>query len=202
MIAVVDYGVGNLFSLTASLKMVGADSEVTSDPERILAADKIILPGVGAFGDAAARLSALHLDDVLRTSASRGTPLMGICLGMQLLLDKSYEYGEHEGLGLIKGNVRPIADVIDKDLKIPHIGWNRLIVKKPSPLFQYLNDGDCVYFVHSYYAADCGDSVTAVAEYSAELTASVEKGNVFGCQFHPEKSGDVGLKILKAFCEI
>ena len=142
------------------------------------------------------------LDKVILGEAQKGKDIMGICLGMQLLFEKSYEYGEHEGLGLIGGSVRPIADVIDKDLKIPHIGWNRLIVKKQSPLFKYLIDGDCVYFVRSYYATDCDDAVTATAEYSAELTASVEKDNVYGCQFHPEKSGDVGLKILKAFCEI
>ena len=175
---------------------------MTSDPEIIAKADRLILPGVGAFEDAAKKLRDSGMADIIRKETASGKPLMGICLGMQLLLDLSYEYGEHEGLGLIKGNVRPIADVIDPGLKIPHIGWNRLIVKRQSPLFKYLNDGDCVYFVHSYYAADCDDSVTAVAEYSAQLTASVEKDNVYGCQFHPEKSGDVGLRILKAFCEI
>ena len=202
MIAIIDYGVGNLFSLQSSFAAIGQEAVVTSDPDTIAKADRLILPGVGAFEDAAKKLRDTGMADVIKRETAAGKPLMGICLGMQLLFDKSYEYGEHEGLGLIRGNVRPIAEVIDKDLKIPHIGWNRLIVKKPSPLFKYLNDGDCVYFVHSYYAADCDDSVTAVAEYSAELTASVEKGNVFGCQFHPEKSGDVGLKILKAFCEL
>ena len=203
MIAVVDYGVGNLFSLTASLKMVGADSEVTSDPERILAADKIILPGVGAFGDAAARLSALHLDEVLRQAASRGTPLMGICLGMQLLFRRSFEYGEHEGLGLVKGEVRAISEVIPEDYKIPHIGWNALSFgKEKHELFKYLNDGDFVYFVHSFFGADCTESVIATAEYGAPLTAAVASGNVMGCQFHPEKSGSVGLNILRAFLEI
>ena len=202
MIAIIDYGVGNLFSLQSSFAAIGEEAVVTSDPAVIAAADRLILPGVGAFEDAAKKLRDSGMADVIKREAAADKPLMGICLGMQLLLEKSYEYGEHEGLGLIRGSVKPIADVIDKELKIPHIGWNRLIVKKPSPLFKYLNDGDCVYFVHSYYAADCDDSVTAVAEYSAELTASVENGNVFGCQFHPEKSGDVGLKILKAFCEI
>ena len=202
MIAIIDYGVGNLFSLQSSFAAIGQEAVVTSDPEVIAKADRLILPGVGAFEDAANKLRATGMADVIKRETAAGKPLMGICLGMQLLFDKSYEYGEHEGLGLIHGNVRPIADVIDKELKIPHIGWNRLIVKRQSPLFRYLNDGDCVYFVHSYYAADCDDSVTAVAEYSAELTASVERGNVYGCQFHPEKSGDVGLKILKAFCEI
>ena len=201
MIAIIDYGVGNLFSLKSSFAAIGSEAVVTSDPGVIAEADRLILPGVGAFEDAARKLRDTGMADVVRREAASGKPIMGICLGMQLLLDKSYEYGEHEGLGLIHGSVRPISDVIDEGLKIPHIGWNRLIVKKQSPLFKYLNDGDCVYFVHSYYAADC-DDVTAVAEYSAELTASVEKGNVFGCQFHPEKSGDVGLNILRAFCEV
>ncbi|MBQ3265436.1 MAG: imidazole glycerol phosphate synthase subunit HisH [Ruminococcus sp.] len=202
MIAIIDYGVGNLFSLQSSFAAIGQEAVVTSDPEIIAKADRLILPGVGAFEDAAKKLRDSGMADVIKCEAAAGKPLMGICLGMQLLLEKSYEYGEHEGLGLISGNVRPIADVIDKDLKIPHIGWNRLIVKRQSPLFKYLSDGDCVYFVHSYYAADCDKAVTAVAEYSAELTASVERDNVYGCQFHPEKSGGVGLKILKAFCEI
>ena len=202
MIAIIDYGVGNLFSLQSSFAAIGEEAVVTADPAVIAQADRLILPGVGAFEDAAKKLRDSGMADVIKHEVAAGKPMMGICLGMQLLFEKSYEYGEHEGLGLIKGNVRPIADVIDKGLKIPHIGWNRLIVKKPSPLFKYLNVGDCVYFVHSYYAADCEDSVTAVAEYSAELTASVENGCVYGCQFHPEKSGDVGLKILKAFCEI
>ena len=140
--------------------------------------------------------------EVVKSEAAAGKPVMGICLGMQLLFDKSCEYGEHEGLGLIRGEIRPISEVIDPDLKIPHIGWNALLFKKDSKLFKYIKEGDCVYFVHSYYAADCADSVTATAEYSADLTASVESGNVYGCQFHPEKSGDVGLNILRAFCEI
>ncbi|MBQ4239112.1 MAG: imidazole glycerol phosphate synthase subunit HisH [Ruminococcus sp.] len=202
MIAIIDYGVGNLFSLRSSFAAIGEEAVVTSDAAVISRADRLILPGVGAFEDAAKKLSDSGMAEVVKREAQSGKPIMGICLGMQLLFEKSYEYGEHEGLGLIGGSVRPIADVIDKDLKIPHIGWNRLIVKKQSPLFKYLSDGDCVYFVHSYYATDCEDAVTATAEYSAELTASVEKDNVYGCQFHPEKSGDVGLKILKAFCEI
>ncbi len=202
MIAIIDYGVGNLFSLRSSFAAIGEEAVVTSDAAVISQADRLILPGVGAFEDAAKKLSDSGMAEVVKREAQSGKPIMGICLGMQLLFEKSYEYGEHEGLGLIGGSVRPIADVIDKDLKIPHIGWNRLIVKKQSPLFKYLSDGDCVYFVHSYYATDCEDAVTATAEYSAELTASVEKDNVYGCQFHPEKSGDVGLKILKAFCEI
>ena len=202
MIAIIDYGVGNLFSLKSSFAAIGEEAVVTSDAAVISQADRLILPGVGAFEDAAKKLSDSGMAEVVKREAQSGKPIMGICLGMQLLFEKSYEYGEHEGLGLIGGSVRPIADVIDKELNIPHIGWNRLIVKKQSPLFKYLSDGDCVYFVHSYYATDCEDAVTATAEYSAELTASVEKDNVYGCQFHPEKSGDVGLKILKAFCEI
>ena len=202
MIAIVDYGVGNLFSLTSSFHAIGADAVTTSDPDVIRAADRIILPGVGAFGDAAQKLRESGLDKIVIEEANRGKPLMGICLGMQLLLEKSYEYGEHEGLGLIKGAVRPIADVIPKGLKIPHIGWNALHLTKSSPLFKYLKEGDCVYFVHSFYGADCDESVIATAEYGAYLTAAVANKNVYGCQFHPEKSGDVGLSILRAFCEL
>ncbi len=202
MIALIDYGVGNLFSLTSSFAAIGQEAVVTSDPEVIRAADRLILPGVGAFGDAAKKLRESGMAEVVKSEAASGKPVMGICLGMQLLFDKSCEYGEHEGLGLIRGEIRPISEVIDPDLKIPHIGWNALLFKKDSKLFKYIKEGDCVYFVHSYYAADCADSVTATAEYSAELTASVESGNVYGCQFHPEKSGDVGLNILRAFCEI
>ena len=203
MIAIIDYGVGNLFSLKSSFAAIGAEAAVTADPAVIDAADRIILPGVGAFEDAARKLRDSGMADIVRQQAAAGKPMMGICLGMQLLFDKSYEYGEHQGLGLIPGAVRPIRDVIPADLKVPHIGWNALtFVGEKSALFKYLNEGDCVYFVHSYYAADCGDAVTATAEYGAPLTASVEKGNVYGCQFHPEKSGDVGLNILRAFCEI
>ena len=202
MIAIIDYGVGNLFSLKSSFAAIGQEAVVTSDPEVIHAADRLILPGVGAFGDAAQKLRESGMAQVIKTETAAGKPLMGICLGMQLLFDKSYEYGEHEGLGLIRGEIRPISEVIDDGLKIPHIGWNALIFKKPSKLFKYIREGDCVYFVHSYYAADCASDTTATAEYSAELTASVENGSVYGCQFHPEKSGDVGLNILRAFCEI
>ena len=182
---------------------MGAGAVVTADPAVIDAADRIILPGVGAFEDAARKLRDSGMADVVRQQAASGKPIMGICLGMQLLFDKSYEYGEHQGLGLIPGTVRPIRDVIPADYKVPHIGWNALsFVGEKSRLFKYVNEGDCVYFVHSYYAADCDDAVTATAEYGAPLTASVEKGNVYGCQFHPEKSGKVGLSILKAFCEL
>ena len=202
MIAVVDYGVGNLFSLRSSLETIGADVTVTGDAAVLRRADKIILPGVGAFEDAAAKLRESGLDAVLREEAASGKPIMGICLGMQMLFDKSLEYGEHEGLGLIPGIVSPIADVIPDELKIPHIGWNALhLGENKHPLFRYLEEGDCVYFVHSYYAAKCENSIIATAEYGAELTAAVANGNVCGCQFHPEKSGDVGLKILRAFCE-
>ena len=202
MTAIIDYGVGNLFSLKSSFAAIGEEVIVTSDPKVIENADGIILPGVGAFEDAAAKLRESGLVDVIREQAAKGKPLMGICLGMQLLFDKSYEYGEHEGLGLIKGNVRPISDVIAPGLKIPHIGWNALHFTKESPLFRYISDGDCVYFVHSYYAAECDGSVIATTEYSAELTAAVADGNIFGCQFHPEKSGKVGLNILKAFARM
>ncbi len=202
MIAIIDYGVGNLFSLKSSFAAIGQEAVVTSDPAVIEAADRVILPGVGAFGDAAQKLRQSGMSQVVKDQAAKGKPIMGICLGMQLLFDKSCEYGEHEGLGLIHGNIRPISEIIKRGLKIPHIGWNALIMKKESALFKYLSEGDCVYFVHSYYAADCDENTTATAEYSAELTASVENGNVYGCQFHPEKSGEVGLKILKAFCEL
>lgn len=202
MIAIIDYGVGNLFSLTSSFKYVGADVVVTSDPNEIKKADKIILPGVGAFGDAIKKLKDTGLDKIVIEEAKNGKPLMGICLGMQLLFEKSYEYGEYEGLGLLKGSVVSMENYIDESLKIPHIGWNSLSIKKESPLFKYLKNGDCVYFVHSYFAKDCEDSLLATTEYGKELTASVAYKNIYGCQFHPEKSGDVGLKILKAFCEL
>ena len=202
MIAIIDYGVGNLFSLKSSFAAIGAEAVVTDDKEVIARADKIILPGVGAFGDAAEKLKKSGLADVLLAEAKTGKPIMGICLGMQLLFEKSFEYGEHEGLGLIKGQIRPIADVIPKDYKIPHIGWNALhFGAQKHPLFRYLEEGDCVYFVHSFYGADCAESVIATAEYGAELTAAVACDNVCGCQFHPEKSGRVGLAILRAFCE-
>ncbi|MCF0228167.1 MAG: imidazole glycerol phosphate synthase subunit HisH [Parasporobacterium sp.] len=202
MIAIIDYGVGNLFSLKSSFSVIGHDAMVTSDKNEIEKADRIILPGVGAFEDAAEKLRTSGMADVVKEQAAAGKPLMGICLGMQMLFDRSYEYGEHEGLGLIHGSVKPIADVIDKNLKIPHIGWNPLIFRKESPLFRYIKEGDCVYFVHSYYAADCDENVIADAEYSVPLTAAVAKGNIYGCQFHPEKSGEVGLNILRAFCEL
>ena len=202
MVAIVDYGVGNLFSLKSSLAAIGAKALVTADPAVLRAADRVILPGVGAFGDAVKKLRETGLFDVVIELAKTGKPVMGICLGMQLLFEKSFEYGEHTGLGLIKGEIRPIADVIPKELKIPHIGWNALCFgEKKHPLFQYLNEGDCVYFVHSYYGAKCDGAVIATAEYGVPLTAAVACGNVMGCQFHPEKSGKAGLSILRAFCE-
>ena len=203
MIAIIDYGVGNLFSLKSYFAALGQEVTVTSDPTILAAADRLILPGVGAFGDAAKKLRESGLDRVVIRLAGEGKPLLGICLGMQMLFEKSYEYGEHEGLGLIKGSIRPIRSVIPEGLKIPHIGWNSLAFKgEKSPLFRYLQEGDFVYFVHSFYGAECEESVIATTEYGATLTAAVASGNVYGTQFHPEKSGDVGLSILKAFCEI
>lgn len=205
MIAIVDYGVGNLFSLCSSFKYIGQDAEITGDAEKIRGSDKVILPGVGAFEDAAKKLRQSGLSEVVCAEAKKGKPLLGICLGMQLLFDKSFEYGEHEGLGLIRGNVVSMEPVVPKGYKVPHIGWNGLIFPKDrpvSPLFKYIKEGDHVYFVHSYYATDCGDAVIATAEYGARLTAAVADGNIYGTQFHPEKSGDVGLDILRAFCEI
>ena len=201
MVAIIDYGVGNLFSLRSSFAAIGAEAEVTSDPETIRRADRVILPGVGAFGDAADKLRETGLDKAVQEEAARGKPLMGICLGMQLLFERSVEYGEHKGLGLLKGEIRPIAERIPADLKIPQMGWNALKIVRESPLFKYTKDGEYVYFVHSYSAVDCEGSLLASTEYGADLTACVGKGNVFGCQFHPEKSGETGLRMLKAFCE-
>ena len=203
MIVIIDYGVGNLFSLESSFKAIGVNVLVSGDKEVIKKADKIILPGVGAFADAAEKLFTSGLADVLLEQAKKGVPILGICLGMQLLFEKSFEYGEHKGLGLIKGVVRPISEVIPNDLKIPHIGWNALnFTKEKNMLFKYLKEGDYVYFVHSFYGANCNESVIATANYGASLTAAVASKNVYGCQFHPEKSGETGLKILKAFCEM
>ena len=202
MVAIVDYGVGNLFSLKSSFGAIDAEAVVTGDPAVLRSADKIILPGVGAFEDAAKKLRESGLDAVLKQLAAEGKPLMGICLGMQLLFEKSYEYGEHEGLGLIPGQVVPMAGVIPASYKIPHIGWNALHLRQETPIFRYVKEGDCVYFVHSYYAVGCEEYVVADTEYGAMLTAAVARGNVYGCQFHPEKSGDVGLAILKAFVEM
>ena len=201
MIAIVDYGVGNLFSLNCSLRAIGAEAVVTSDPKVLESADKLLLPGVGAFGDAADKLRSSSLGDVVVREAKKGKPLLGICLGMQLLFEKSYEYGEHDGLALIPGEVRPISEVVPGTYKIPHIGWNALHFPKQSPLFMQVEEGECVYFVHSFAAFHCEDAVVATTEYGAPLTAAVQYQNIFGCQFHPEKSGKTGLAILKAFAE-
>ena len=200
MIAIIDYGVGNLFSLISSFKAIGQDAVVTGDPQVIRSAEKLVLPGVGAFGDASKKLLDSGLDKVLKEQVALGKPLLGVCLGMQMLFEESYEYGNHQGLGLLKGKVVPFD--LPKEYKIPHIGWNALHFVKQSPLLKYINPQDCVYFVHSFHAVDCGDSLIATTEYGQEVTALVGCGNVYGAQFHPEKSGDVGLKILKGFCEL
>ncbi len=202
MIAVIDYGVGNLFSLCSSLRRVGADVVVTKDEKEISRADKLVLPGVGAFADAIGRLRTSGLDNVLKRAAANGTPLMGICLGMQLLFERSLEYGEHIGLGLLQGTVAPIKGAVDARLKVPQIGWNGLHITREHPLLRYVHEGEHAYFVHSYYATDCDSSVIATTDYGKPLTAAVAKDNVTGCQFHPEKSGEVGLRILRGFCEL
>lgn len=203
MVAIIDYGVGNLFSLKSSLSFIDAEAVVTSDPEVIRSASHIILPGVGAFPDAAAKLKATGLIDVIKSEVAGGKPLLGICLGMQMLHSKSYEYGICEGLDFIPGEVVDMTPELSCGLKVPHIGWNALSFKgEKSELYKYVNEGDCVYFVHSFYAKADPDCISATTEYGIELTASVERGNVYGTQFHPEKSGKVGLNILRAFCEI
>ena len=202
MIAIVDYGVGNLFSLRCSLNAIGEKALVTSDLEIIKNADRIILPGVGAFADAAEKLQASGLDKVVKDEAAKGKKLLGICLGMQMLFDESYENGRYDGLGLIPGSVKPISDVIGEGLKIPHIGWNKLILQGESPLYSHVENGEHVYFVHSYHAVTDEKYIIAKTEYGALLTASVANKNVYGCQFHPEKSGETGLNILKGFCAL
>ena len=202
MIVIIDYDCGNLFSLASSFKKIGEKSMVSGDPEVIASADSLVLPGVGAFSDAALKLKRTGIGEAVKTAVNAGTPLLGICLGMQLLFEKSFEYGEWEGLGLIPGEVVPMKGKIDPDLKIPQIGWNALDFKKETPIFSGIRNGDHVYFVHSYYASGCDDYITATTDYSIPVTASVQNGNVFGCQFHPEKSGDTGLKILEAFCRV
>ena len=203
MIAIIDYGVGNIFSLRSSFACIGADAVLTSDKKVIEKADKIILPGVGAFGDAADKLKKSGLFTVIQENCANGKPLMGICLGMQLLFEKSYEYGETEGLGLIHGNIKYIGDSIEQGLKVPHIGWNSLnFGKEKNELFRYIKNGDFVYFVHSFHGTECESSTIATTEYGGTLTAAVADKNIYGMQFHPEKSGDKGLKILKAFCEL
>ncbi len=202
MTGIIDYGVGNLFSLRCSLENIGVRAEASSDKNFILSCDRVVLPGVGAFGDAAKKLKDSGLYSTVRQLAAKGVPLLGICLGMQLLFDKSYEYGEHNGLGLIGGEVRFMGEDI-KGLKIPHIGWNSLnFVKDDCPLFKYVKEGEYVYFVHSYHAKNCEKGLVATSDYGKPITAAVWQGNVYGTQFHPEKSGEVGLKILKAFSEL
>ncbi|MBQ3199939.1 MAG: imidazole glycerol phosphate synthase subunit HisH [Firmicutes bacterium] len=203
MIAVIDYGVGNLFSLSSSLAYLGLDNMVTSRAEDLQAADRLILPGVGAFGDAAAKLRESGLFEVVKQQAAAGKPLLGICLGMQLLFEKSTEYGEHEGLGLIPGTVEALRpDLADQSLKVPHIGWNSLQIIKDDPLFRYIQPGDYVYYVHSFYAKNCAANTLAVSDYSIPVTGVVRAASVYGTQFHPEKSGEVGLNLLKAFAEL
>ena len=203
MIAIIDYGVGNLFSLTASLKYLGADTVVTNQKEDIDRADKIILPGVGAFEDAMKKLEATGLVDTIKEQTAGGKPLLGICLGMQLLFEESHEYGVHKGLGLIKGTIASLEEDLQAagacDLKVPHIGWNALQFAEDEPLFSKIKQGDCVYYVHSFYGTECKESTIATSEYGVTVTGAVRSGSVYGTQFHPEKSGEVGLNILRAF---
>lgn len=207
MIAIIDYGVGNLFSLSASLKFLGAETIITNKEEDLRTADRIILPGVGAFEDAAAKLRATGLVEAVFEETGKGKPLLGICLGMQLLFETSYEYGEHKGLGLIPGEIASIeADLPVRPsggkLKVPHIGWNSLHLKTEDPLFKYIKEGDYVYYVHSFYGKNCLENTIASSNYDIEITGAVRKGSVYGTQFHPEKSGNVGLNILRAFMEL
>ena len=203
MVGIIDYGVGNLFSLQSSFATIGQEVMVSSDPEILRKADHILLPGVGAFEDAVKKLRASGLDQMVYEAVKAGKPMMGICLGMQMLFEKSFEYGEHQGLGLLKGQVIPMAGLLPEDLKVPHMGWNALQITNPrSKLLANTKEGDYVYFVHSYFATGCEESLAAQTEYGKLLTAAVEKDNVFACQFHPEKSGEVGLDILRAFCAV
>lgn len=202
MTVIIDYGVGNLFSLTCSFKKIGAEVTVSSDPNIIMRADRLVLPGVGAFEDAAAKLKNLGLDVVILKKAAEGTPVLGICLGMQLLFERSFEYGEHRGLGLLAGDIVPFKGAVDSSLKIPHIGWNSVKKLNDCPIFKYVKDGEFVYFVHSFYAPKCVKSSALTSEYGIEFTAAVWQNNIFGCQFHPEKSGETGLNILRAFIKL
>ena len=199
MVGIIDYGVGNLFSLKSSFEAIGAQVLVSGDADQLAKADKLVLPGVGAFEDAARKLRQSGLDRFVYEAVEQGKPLLGICLGMQMLFEKSYEYGVHQGLGLLKGEVVPMEGMLPPELKIPHIGWNALKKQGDPRLLSGINDGDFVYFVHSYHAVGCEKSLAATVEYALPITAAVEQGNVFGCQFHPEKSGKVGLAILQAF---
>lgn len=201
MIAIIDYGVGNLYSLSHSLTHIGAENVITRDPGLIASADQLILPGVGAFGDARKKLDDTGLTDLIIRRAKEGTPLLGICLGMQMLFDRSFEYGEHEGLHLIPGEIRPIEPDLSRPLKVPHIGWNTLNIVRPCKLTQYISEGDSVYYVHSYYAKNIGPALVASSEYDVTVPGIVNNGSVWGTQFHPEKSGEIGLRILRAFAE-
>lgn len=203
MTGIIDYGVGNLFSLRSSFEAIGEEAFVSGDAAQLKTAHRLILPGVGAFGDAAQKLRETGLDAFVKEQAAAGVPLMGICLGMQLLFEESEEFGCHKGLGLLPGRVVPMEGTLPRELKIPQIGWNALHLTQPDcPIFAHIREGDFVYFVHSFYAVGCGEALAATTEYGQEITAAVAKGNVFGCQFHPEKSGKVGLSILKAFCSV
>ncbi len=205
MIGIIDYGVGNLFSLTSSLKSLGQEVVVTRDEKEIASADRLILPGVGAFKDAADKLRETGMEEVVKREAEKGKYLLGICLGMQLLFDESAEYGITEGLHLIDGRIVPIRDAwkdADPGLKIPQMGWNSLRLYHDHPLFSGIREGAFVYFVHSFYAQTAPAYVIADTEYGAPVTAAAAKDNVLGCQFHPEKSGKVGLAILDAFCNL
>lgn len=203
MIAIVDYGVGNLFSLTCSLKALGLEAEVTRQPEKLRGADRIILPGVGAFGDAKAKLDETGLVPLLKEEAEK-KPFLGICLGMQLLFEKGFEYGEYEGLGFVGGEVVDLReDLTDKTLKVPHMGWNSLQIRREDPIFKYVKDGEYVYYVHSFYGRNCAESTLATSRYgNVDVTGVVKSGRVYGTQFHPEKSGGTGLRLLKAFAEL
>ena len=201
MIAIIDYDAGNIKSVEKALQKLGADVVITKDAQEILRADKVILPGVGAFGDAMANLKKFGLDKVIYEVVEKGTPFLGICLGLQLLFERSDETPGVAGLGILKGEILRIPD--KDDLKIPHMGWNSLHLQNQGRLFQGLSEQSYVYFVHSYYLkAEDEQIVKATTDYSVNIHASVEKDNVFACQFHPEKSSDVGLKILKNFVEL
>ena len=201
MIALIDYDAGNIKSVEKALLLLGEEVVVTRDRETLLAADKVILPGVGAFGDAMENLNNYGLVDVIHEIVEKQTPFLGICLGLQLLFERSDEAPGTAGLGILKGEICRIPD--QEGLKIPHMGWNSLHLSNQGRLFEGIEEGAYVYFVHSYYLkAEEEEIVKASAEYGVHIHASVEKGNVFACQFHPEKSSDVGLKILKNFVEL
>ena len=206
MIAVIDYGVGNLFSLSSSLRHLGFDCKVTGDSVDIISATHIILPGVGAFGDAMEKLKNTGLIPELKNQVKNGKPLLGICLGMQMLFEDSNEYGNHEGLSLLKGKIRPMDGDIKTagfNYKVPQMGWNSLILRKPEcPVLSNISNGDYVYYVHSYYATDCDESIAAGSDYGVFVPGVVCSNNVYGTQFHPEKSSSVGLALLKSFCEL